>query len=262
MKIKSKLISPIRVAHSLMAVAVVFALTVVMLLIGSKMLGEGVIALLYLVPCGWCTVRWGKIAGVSAALTAALSFDFLFIPPYGTFNIGSLEGWSLLFLFIAASILVVGRFQTILEDEQNRERKATFLFEVVASIANQQTREGIAGAISNQIQQKYLAELVQVYLHSRGKLPNVVMCASNEPDCVAKSKPDRVFPIVSGPTLIGEIAIWKGLIPLPSEDDRMVQTILHQTSAALDRAQMVEEKTISAAQPQRENLNVSHTIQE
>ena len=70
-------------------------LTVVMLLIGPTLLGEGVIALLYLVPIGWCTVRWGQLAGVSAALTAALSFDFLFIPPYGTFNIGSLEGWLL-----------------------------------------------------------------------------------------------------------------------------------------------------------------------
>ena len=59
-----------------MAVAVVFALTVVMLLIGPKMLGEGVIALLYLVPIGWCTVRWGQIAGISAALTAALVLRF------------------------------------------------------------------------------------------------------------------------------------------------------------------------------------------
>ena len=53
---------------------------------------------------------------------------------------------------------------------QNRERKATFLYEMVAAIANQQTREGIAGAIANQIQQKYLAELVQVHLNGRGTL--------------------------------------------------------------------------------------------
>jgi K+-sensing histidine kinase KdpD len=241
MKIKSEPISLIRIVHSMMAVAVVFALTVVMLLIGQRMLGQGVIALLYLIPCGWCTVRWGQIAGVSAALTAALSFDFLFIPPYGTFNIGSLEGWLLLFLFIAVSILVVGRFQTILGEEQNRERKATFLYEVVASIANQQTREGIARAIANQIQQIYLAELVHVHLNGRGKLPAVAARAANRPDYLVKRKPDRALPIVSGPVLIGEIAIWKGLIPLPSEDDPMVQTILRQTAAALDRAQIAEE---------------------
>jgi K+-sensing histidine kinase KdpD len=257
MKIKSEPISWVRVAHSMMAVAVVLVLTVIMRLIGPAMLGEGVIALLYLVPCGWCTVRWGQVAGVSAALTAALCFDFLFIPPYGTFNIGSLEGWLLLFLFIAASILVVGRFQTILGDEKNRERKATFLYEVVVSIANQTTRKGIATAIANQLQQMYLAELVHVHLNGRGKLPAVAMRAANRSDYEVKRKPDRALPIVSGADLIGEIAIWNGLIALPSEDDPMVQTILRQTAAALDRVQIVEEKDFRTQQTQAGELPVT-----
>jgi K+-sensing histidine kinase KdpD len=257
MKTKSEPISLVQVTHSMMAVAVVLALTLVMFLIGSKMLGEGVIALLYLAPCGWCTLRWGKIAGVSAALTAALSFDFLFIPPYFTFTIGSLEGWLLLFLFIAASILVVGRFQSILWEEQNRGRKAAFLYEVVVSIANQQTREGIVRAIANQIQQMYLADFVQINLNSRGKLPAVVVRAANRPDYLVTHKPDRALPIVAGTILIGEIAIWKGLIPLPSEDDRMVQTMLRQTAAALDRAQITEEAASLSSQVQQDNLSVA-----
>jgi K+-sensing histidine kinase KdpD len=250
MKIKLAPISLIRITHSLMAVAVVLALTVVMFLIGQQMLGQGVIALLYLVPCGWCTLRWGRTAGVSAALTAALSFDFLFIPPYYTFNIGSLEGWLLLFLFIAVSILIVGRFQAILWEEQNRGRKATFLYELVASIANQQTREGIVGAIANQIQQMYLADFVQINLNSRGKLPAVVVRAANRLGYQVTHRPDRALPIVAGPDLIGEIAIWKGLIPLPSEDDRMVQTMLRQTAAALDRVQITEEALSPLGRPQ------------
>ena len=255
MKIISEPISLTRVVHSLLAVAVVFALTAVMLLIGSSTLGQGVIALLYLVPCGWCTLRWGRMAGVSAALTAALSFDFLFIPPYGTFNIGSLEGWLLLVLFIAASILVVGRFQAILWEEQNRGRKATFLYEVVVSIANQQTRKGIAGAIANQLQQMYQAELVLVHVFARGKLPDGVERAAHRPDRVARPKPDRSLGIVSGPDLIGEILIWKGLIQLPSEDDPMLQTILRQTAAALDRVQGTEEKAFPIGEPQEGNLS-------
>lgn len=257
MKHKTEPISLIRVAHSLMAVAVVFALTAVMLLISPKMLGEGVIALLYLAPIGWCTVRWGQIAGISAALTAALSFDFLFIPPYGTFNIGSLEGWLLLFLFIAAAVLVVGRIQAILSDEKNQQRKATFLYEMVAAIANQQTREGIGEAIANQLQQIYQADLVQVHLSYRGKLPPLVIRAANIVDRPVKGKPDRALPIVSGDAIIGEIAIWKGLIVLPAEDDRMLQTILRQTAAALDRAQVAEDNTLSTARPQPENSTVS-----
>lgn len=249
MKRNSFTISPIRLAHSLMAVAVVFALTVVMLLIGPKLLGEGVIALLYLVPIGWCTVRWGQIPGISAALTAALSFDYLFIPPYGTFNIGSLEGWLLLFLFIAAATLVVGRIQLILSENQNRERKAIFLYEMVAAIATQQTREGIAGALANQIQQKYLAEFVQVHLNGTGTMQPVTVWVEAAPGAKPQKKSDWALPIVLGPGLIGEIAIWKGMIPLPPGDDLMLQTILRQTAAALDRVHAVDEKALTEVRP-------------
>ena len=245
-----------RIAQSLLAVAVVFALTVVMLLIGSKLLGEGVIALLYLVPIAWCTVRWGQIAGVSAALTAALCFDFLFIPPYGTFTIGSLEGWLLWLLFSAASILVVGRIQTILWDWQNRERKATFLYEMVAAMANQQSRQGIARVVADQIQQKYLAELVGVHLNGRGSLSALGVIATTRPGGSVQRKPDRTLPIVSGPVLIGDIAIWKGLLPLPSDDDPMVNTLLRQTAAALDRAQVSEENAQSVARSGQENMSI------
>ncbi len=248
-------ISAVRVAHALMAAAIVLALTVVMFLIGPQLLGQGAIALLYLVPIGWCTVHWEQSAGVSAALTAALSFDFLFIPPYGTFNIGSPEGW-LLFLFIAASILVVGRIKSVLSDAQNRERKATFLYEKVAAIANQQTREGIAKAIADQIQQKFLVQLVQVYLNDSRVLPLITIRASYGTDLSPKNKPDRILPIVSGQDLLGEIDIWKGPITLPSENDPMLQTLLRQGAAALERARTSDENDLLTARARQENGNL------
>ena len=52
---------------SVIAVGLVLATTAVFLLIGRNVLGEGVIALLYLVPIGWSTTRWGQLAGMSAA---------------------------------------------------------------------------------------------------------------------------------------------------------------------------------------------------
>jgi K+-sensing histidine kinase KdpD len=239
---KTEQISLTRIINSMKALLIVFGLTVLMSLIGPKMLGEGVIALLYLIPIGWCTVKWGQIAGVSAALTAALSFDFLFIPPYGTFNIGSLEGWLLLVLFIGISILVIGRIQDILLIEKNRVRKATFLYEMVAAIARQQTREGIVKTIGDQIQQKYLPKHVQVHLNGTDHLLPIIMVDDHITNTIQYEKPDRILPIVSGPASIGEIALWKGLVPLPEEDDQMFQTFLMQTAFAIDRVQKNEEK--------------------
>jgi GAF domain-containing protein len=130
------------------------------------------------------------------------------------------------------------------------------LYEIVAALASQQTREGIARVISDQIQQKYLAESVGVHLNGRGSLPVVGVLATKTPGVTAHGKPDRTLPIVSGPFLIGDIAIWKGLLPPPSDDDPMVQTLLRQTAAALDRAQVSEENAQSLAQTRQDNLSV------
>ncbi|HEX7394613.1 MAG TPA: hypothetical protein VF313_06760, partial [Anaerolineaceae bacterium] len=147
---------------------------------------------------------------------------------------------------------------TILGDWQNRERKATFLYEMVEAMANLQTRQGIARVMADQIQQKYLAEIVGVHVNERGSLSEVHVIAANNPagTPTAHGKPDRTLPIVSGPVLIGDIAIWKGLLQLPSDEDPMVKTLLRQTSAALDRAQVSEENAQSPAQTRQDNLSV------
>jgi K+-sensing histidine kinase KdpD len=246
-------ISPRSIGRAFLAVGVVFALTAVMLLIGPVLLGQGVIALLYLLPIGWCTFRWGQIAGVSAAMTAALSFDFFFIPPYGTFTIGSPEGWLLFILFVSVSVLVIGRIQTTLSDWKNRERNATFLYEMVVAIANQQTREEIAQIIANQIQQNYQAKQVNVYLNHKGEWGELVMCSPVTPDCATNGKPDRELPIAFGPSLVGEIAIWKGLLPLPNQNDPMIQSLLRQAGSAINRVQNTDDYIQPTTRLQQEN---------
>ncbi|HSB65654.1 MAG TPA: DUF4118 domain-containing protein, partial [Anaerolineales bacterium] len=74
----------------------VAVLTILLKLIGRDTLGEAVIALLYLVPVGWSASQWGQGAGVCAAVSAALAFDYFFIPPFYTFVVGRLEGWLVL----------------------------------------------------------------------------------------------------------------------------------------------------------------------
>ena len=93
---------------SALAVGVVLMTTGLFLLIGRNVLGEGVIALLYLVPIGWSTTRWGQLPGTCAALTAALTFDYFFIPPFYTFAVGTLEGWLLLIIFLVVATVIIG----------------------------------------------------------------------------------------------------------------------------------------------------------
>src|SRR5262245_42317377 len=117
------------------AVLAVAATTALMLLIGRDTLGEAVIALLYLVPIGWSASQWGQIGGMSAAIAAALTFNFLFIPPFYTFVIGSLEGVLVWVIFMAVAVVVVGRIQASLLRAQASEREAIFMYELSTTLA-------------------------------------------------------------------------------------------------------------------------------
>ena len=216
--------------NSLLAVLTVVVTTIPLALIGRDTLGEAVIAMLYLVPVTWSANRWGQLPGISAALTAALAFDFLFIPPFYTFAVARLEGWLVLAIFLGVAIVVVERIQASL----NRAREAVFMYEMSAAICAQRTPEAVAYAVANQIQQLFQAMLVNVVFHPEKQSPGIV--ASEPSDGTGRGRPDRVLPIVNSWGFVGEIQIWGGLYSeLPPVDGRLFQNFALQTGRAFER---------------------------
>jgi K+-sensing histidine kinase KdpD len=228
-------------ANCLLATLMVAATTVLLVLCGRDILGEAVIALLYLVPVAWSANKWGQLPGICAALTAALSFDFLFIPPFYTFAVGRLEGWLVLAIFLGVAILVVGRIQNSL----SQAREALFMYELSSSISGLRTPEAVVHTVAKQLGQLFQASLVNVIFYAEDRAVSVV--ASEPADGVGKGRPDRVLPLLNSWGLIGEIQIWRGLyLDLPSEDGRLLQNFAYQTARALERTQQVEtEKNLS-----------------
>ena len=151
-------LTPNILANSLKGILIVIAITIPMWLIGRNVLGEAVIGLLYLAPIAWSASKWGQASGVSAALTAALCFDYLFIPPFYTFVVGSLEGWLVLVIFFAIAIVVVGRIQ----DSLSKAREATFMYELSSALANVRTQDAVAHTVARYIQQLFQASQVSV----------------------------------------------------------------------------------------------------
>jgi two-component system sensor histidine kinase KdpD len=220
------------------AVLTVAATTLVLLLIGRARLGEAVIALLYLVPVGWSASRWGQGAGMAAALAAALTFDFFFIPPFLTFSIGSLEGWLVLLIFLAVGIVVVGRIESALSRARTSEREAIFMYELSAALAGLRTQSAVAHVVARRMQQLYLASLVRVVFENKGEAPRI---EAEEPrGGAAKGRPDRVLPILNAWGLVGEIQLWQGLMELPPEQSRLLQNLTTQAAQALERTRMME----------------------
>jgi K+-sensing histidine kinase KdpD len=222
-------------ANCLKAVLIVAATTVLLVLIGRATLGEAVIALLYLVPVTWSANRWGQLPGISAALTAALAFDFLFIPPFYTFAVARLEGWLVLAIFLAVAIIVVERIQASI----TRAREATFMYELSAALASVRTQEAVAHTVARQIQQLFQASLVNVIYRPEMPLPSIVV--SQPGDVERENQPDRILPILNAWGLVGEIQIWRGAhVELPPEDSRLLQNFAFQTARALERTQPAE----------------------
>ena len=228
-------LTPNMLANGLRGMLTVLAITIPMWLIGRDVLGEAVISLLYLAPIAWSSSKWGQAAGVSAALTAALCFDFLFIPPFYTFAVGSLEGWLVLVIFFAIAIVVVGRIQESL----SKAREATFMYELSSALANVRTQDGVAHIVARYIRQLFQAALVNVTFQQSNQSPRI---AVSEPvDSAAKGQPDRVLPILNAWGLVGEIQIWRGEFgDLPSEDSRLLQNFALQAARAFERTLSLE----------------------
>jgi K+-sensing histidine kinase KdpD len=218
------------VTTSLLAVLTAVVTTIPLFLIGRNTLGEGVIALLYLVPVAYSANRWGQLAGISAALTAALAFDFLFTMPFYTFAVDRLEDWLILAIFLGVAIWVVENIQTSL----NRAREATFMYEMSAALCGQRTPEAVAYTVAKQIQQLYQAMLVNVIYNPEKHGPGVIVSEPN--GSTSSGRPDRHLPIVNSWGLVGEIQIWRGLYSeLPPEDGRLLQNFVLQTARAFER---------------------------
>ncbi len=227
------------ISASLLAVLTVAVTTIPLFIIGRNTLGEAVIALLYLVPVAWSANRWGQLPGLSAALAAALAFDFLFIPPFFTFAVERLEGWLVLFIFLGVAVWVVERIQTSL----TKAREAVFMYEMSAALCGQRTPEAVAYAVARQIQQLYQAMLVNVIFNPDKHAPGIVVSEPN--DGTGKGRPDRVLPIVNSWGLVGEIQIWRGLYSeLPPQDGRLLQNFALQTARAFERTHQFESKNI------------------
>jgi K+-sensing histidine kinase KdpD len=231
--------SPEILQNCLLGVISVAALTIVLALIGRPTLGEAVIALLYLVPIAYSTTRWGQISGICAAVAAALAFDFFFIPPFHTFTIGNLEGWLVLGIFLVVAILIVGRIQFGLAQARQREREAIFMYELSSALAGMRSQEAIARALANQIQQIYQALLVKVVILLDGS-SRVTFAPSEK---TIQGEPDCTIPIMAARGMVGEFSIWRGEIPVPSEENRLLQSFAMQGALALERAWLDENRT-------------------
>ena len=213
----------------------VLAATLLMFVIGRDMLGEAVIALLYLVPIVWCANRWGQFAGTSAALVAALMFDFFFIPPLYTFDVGRLEGWLVLVIFLGVAIVVVGYIESSLQ----AAKESVLMYDLSDALTGLRSQDAVARTCGRFFRMFLLASQVRVIYHPKKDAPDIVITEPQEE--IENRTPDLQIPILNVWGLIGEIQIWADSdIHLPTNDSRLLKNFAAQIGKAFERTQLYE----------------------
>jgi K+-sensing histidine kinase KdpD len=225
------------ILEMLQAMGLVIALTVLMLLVGRDTLGEAVIALLYLIPIAWSANRWGQLAGTGAALTAALLFDYFFIPPFYTFAISRLEGWLVLAIFMTVSIVVVGRIQVSL----TAAHEAVMMYDLSVALCGLRIQDAIAHTVAKHLQRVFQASAVKV-IYRPGK--NSADISVSEPkEFETAGRPDRQLPLLNTWGFVGEVQIWGNQdMRLPVNEGHLLNDFSSQISRAFERARLAEQE--------------------
>lgn len=220
-------------AECVRALFIVFGLTAVLLFIGRNVLGDAVIAMLFLLAVGWITTRSGEGPGLLAAVVSGLLFDFFFIPPFFTFTVGSLEGWLILIFFVLIAVILVNRIQSGRARALAREHDSLLLYELSMSLVGIHSPDDALRILAGRLQRLYQAEGVQLTVSSDpgGSARIAVAPIGWE----APRNPDLIIPLQTAHGFLGEINLWHGKVPFPESAEQLLLELSSSLVIALDR---------------------------
>lgn len=224
----------------LFAVAAVAALTALLTAL-PRGLNSSTIALLYLLPVGLSTARWGLTAGVAGSLAAFLAFNYFFIAPYYTLAVHQAQDVLVLVIFLFVAIFVsqiVGRAQANLAATQAREHEALQIYELSLTLARLRTREQIAATLAERVHQVFRATATEVVIARENDQPEFQVREQPKPAAWPATPPHFVVPLLTGRGELGEVRVWRAAPPPTPADKRLLHTFASQGALALEHAQL------------------------
>lgn len=222
------------------------------------------IALLYLIPLGVITARWGLGPGITSALITFLTFNYFFIKPYYTFTVHQPTDVVILVVFLVVAVVtsqLVGRAQAGLAAATAREREATQLYELSTALTGLHDDRAIAQILAKQVRAVAESEYVELTVagaHSFSyRLPEV-----DQPT----RPPELIVPIEAARGVLGEIRLWRAAPAISSSERRLFQTFASQGALALERAWLAQAESRARVLEESDRLksailsSVSHEL--
>jgi two-component system, OmpR family, sensor histidine kinase KdpD len=222
------------------------------------------VALLYLIPLGIITARWGLAPGIASALLTFFAFNYFFIQPYYSLAVHRPSDVVILIIFLVVAIVVsqlVGRAQAGLAAATAREREATQLYELSTALAGLHSDQTIAEILARQVHAVAGEEYVELSV-TGAKTFGVRLPEVDPPSRL----PELTIPIEAARGVLGEIRLWRSEPAITSQEKRLFQTFASQGALALERAWLAQAESRAQVLEESDQLksailsSVSHEL--
>ena len=252
-----------RFSHYLFAFLVVAAVTAIFSVL-RDVLDTTLIALLYLIPLGMITARWGLGPGITSALFTFLAFNYFFITPYYTFTVHRPTDVVVLIVFLIVAAVIsqlVAQAQAGLATATAREREATQLFELSTALAGLPNDRAIAQILARQVYAVAEGEYVELSI-TRSPVFDFRLPSESLP----ARAPELIVPIEAARGVLGEIRLWRTAPVISSSEKRLFQTFASQGALALERAWLAQAESRARVLEESDQLksailsSVSHEL--
>lgn len=252
-----------RLWQYLLAFLLIAFITAIFFLLG-EVLDTTLVALLYLIPLGIITARWGLGPGITSALITFLTFNYFFIQPYYTFTVHRPADVVILVVFLIVAVVIsqlVGRAQAGLAAATAREREATQLYELSTALTGLHDDHAIAQILAKQVQAVAEGEYVELNITGTHSF------AFHSPEVNSPARPaDLTVPIESARGVLGEIRLWRAAPAISASEKRLFQTFASQGALALERAWLAQAESRAQVLEESDRLksailsSVSHEL--
>jgi two-component system, OmpR family, sensor histidine kinase KdpD len=206
--------------------------------------------------------------GILASVLGSLTFNFFFLPPYGTFVIARAEDVVVLFVFLGLSILIsalLARATERAEAAETREQELrtlqTLSAELVALIPGPDSYQAILSRLLGLF--GFATGALYIQDPERGELREQVTVGAVPgtpplgPDARAEAHPPERLPLSAGGRALGLLLLRGDRPPLDQAERRVLRAFCDQFALVLERDRLLEAATQTEAYRRTEHIRRS-----
>jgi two-component system sensor histidine kinase KdpD len=217
-------------------------------------------ALLLVIPVVLGVVIGGFVAGVVSVAAGFLVYDYAYIPPYRTLNVGTAQNWTALIVYVVVMLLVaqvVSRVDAARSQAQRSTEATRRLFEISELLVADHSVSDLLKTIVQTAQKMFDVPGVSLLVLENGQL--TVAATAGEPltaDELHRLDPQSGVPVSVGtaPSFLDELRTIAlsasgrpvGILAMRSRtvshiDRAVLNTFANDAALALERAQLREQ---------------------